>query len=292
MALIDVVAHIRRLVQDEPWEDFLTGVYTAPAATVTVNSPTSWEEGDIMDFYTDPSGTPSYEQMRVKADATANPVSVKVAHNDTTNLSHANGVPILKSPRYGSDQIAKMATHVVTTQLWPDIFVVLNQTIVPSTTTAIYDLPADFEDFVTIAQQAAGPIEDLRYLNRVDVLNNVPAGISANGKALRIWGSWPRIDINGTLYYRAKVTAATMSADMEHMIAYGSAINLLRGEMQEKNDRLDEDDRVGRAYRSLRDFQRVYDEEKQRLRTTLMQRWSTKRVFKHALPGIPSSVRG
>jgi uncharacterized damage-inducible protein DinB len=49
---------------------------------------------------------------------------------------------------------------------------------------------------------------------------------------------------------------------------------------------------VGRAYRALRDFQRAYDEEKQRLRSTLMQRWSTKRVFKHSLPGVPTSVRG
>lgn len=292
MALTDVVTNVRRLVQDEPWEDYLTAGYSAAGATVQVGNPSAWEEGDIMDFYTDPNGTPSYEQMRVRADAVANPVSIKIAHNDTTNMAHANGVPMLKNPRYGSDQIAKMAIHVITSQLWPDVFVVPNVSLTPVVNSAIYDLPADFEDFVTISQAAAGPIEDLRYLNRVDVLMNVPTTISTSGKALRIWGSWPRIDVPGTLYYRAKVTPTTMTSDMEQMVSYGTAINLLRSEMQEKNDRMDEDDRVGRAYRSLREFKGVYEEEKQRLRSTLMQRWSTKRVFKHALPGLPTSVRG
>lgn len=292
MALVDVVTHVRRLVQDEPWEDFLTSAYTAGAGTVDVNSPTSWEEGDVMDFYTDPSGTPAYEQMRVRADAAANPVSVKVAHNDTVNLSHADDTPMLKSPRYGSDQIAKMATHVINTQLWPDIFVVRDVSITPSVATAIYDLPADYEDFVTIAQVAAGPIEDIRYINRVDELLNVPSAISATNKALRIWGGWPRIDVNGTLFYRARVIPSTLSADMEPMVAYGTAVNLLRSEMQEKNDRPDEDDRVGRAYRSLRDLQRAYEEERQRLKAALMTRWGTKRRFRHALTSVPTAYRG
>jgi hypothetical protein len=294
MALSDVITHVRRIVQDEPWEDFLTAGYTAAQTSVTVNSPTSWEEGDIMDFSSDPSGAspPVYEQMRVKADATVNPVSIKFAHNDTTNLNHANGIAMLKNPRYGSDQISRMVIHVINSQLWPDVFVVLNTTLTPSVVTAIYDLPADYEDFVTIAQMAAGNIEDIRYLNRVDELLNVPTAISASNKALRIWGAWPRLDVNGTLFYRAKVTFTTMTADMEPMIAYGTSIALLRAEMQEKNDRSDEDDRVGRAYRSLRDLQRAFDDEKQRMRAELMNQWGTKRRFRHALSGVPSAYRG
>lgn len=293
MALSDVLVHVRRLVQDEPWEDYLTAPYTSGGVTVTVGNPTAWEEGDVMDFYTSSSGSPpSYEQMRVKADGTVNPISVKVAHNDTANQDHASGVAILKAPRYGTDQIVKMATHVVNTKLWPDVFNVLNTTITPSSTTAIYDVPSDFEDFVTIAQQAVGTIEDLRYINRVDVLLNVPTAISATNKALRIWGSWPRLDVNATLFYRAKVTIDTMTADLEPMIAYGTAIELLRMEMVEKNDRKDEDDRVGRAYRALRDCQRAFDDELQRKRAGLMARWGTKRIFHHALPSLPAAVRG
>lgn len=292
MSLGDVITHVRRIVQDEPWEDFLTAGYTATNTSVTVNSPTSWEEGDIMDFYTDPNGSFSYEQMRVKADATANPVSIKFAHNDTTNLSHANGIPMLKNPRYGSDQISRMAAHVITTQLWPDIWVQKEATLTPSVTSAIYDLPADYEDFVTIAQVAAGPIEDLRYLNRVDELLNVPPAISATGKALRIWGAWPRIDVTGTLFYRAKATTTDLPVEAEPMVAYGTSIALLRGEMQEKNDRADEDDRVGRAYRSLRDLQRAFDDERQRARAKMMNKWGTKRRFRHALSSVPAAYRG
>jgi hypothetical protein len=294
VALADVITHVRRLIQDEPWEDFVTSAYTATDLTIQVNSPTSWEEGDIMDFYTDPSGgsPPVYEQMRVKADATANPVSIKFAHNDTMNLSHANGIPMLKNPRYGSDQISRMAIHVIETQLWPDIFVVQSTSLTPSVATAIYDVPADYEEFVTIAQLASGDIEDVRYINRVDELLNVPTSIAATGKALRMWGSWPRLDVNGTLYYKAKATFITLPAEIEAMVAYGTSIALLRAEMQEKNDRPDEDDRVGRAYRSLRDLQRAFDDERQRARARMMAKSGTKRRFRHALSGLPSSYRG
>lgn len=281
MTVATVITDVRRMVQDEPWEDYLGGAYTAGGATVTVTTYTMWEAGDRMDFPgVDSSG--SYEEMRVKTTPSSTTVSVKTGHNDTTNQNHANGAVILKNPRFGTDQIAKAITHVVNTRLWPDIWVVATSSITPSPgTTVIYDLPSDYESFISLAQVASGALEDLTYARGLTELRNVPTAVSATNKALRV-PNWPRVDVAATLFYRARVTTTSMTSEMEPLIALGAAAYLLTTEAHEKADRIDQDDNTLRMVRNARELERAFDQEKRRLKAALMPQWGQKRRFRRS----------
>lgn len=278
MTLATVVTDVRRIVQDEPWESVLTGSYTAPATTLTIATFADLERGFVLDFSED--GT--LEQFRVSAEPSSSTVSVKPAHNNTTNSNHANGAVFSVNPRYGSDQISKAITHIVNTRLWPDLWIVVDSSITPTpTTTNIYDLPADYEDIIELVQVGTGSIEDLVLVPIEREIRIAPDAVSASNKALRIT-RWPRTDANATLWYRTRVTTANMTAEMEPVIALGTAAYLLRTETQEKLDRPDEDDRPGRMQRAARDLERLFEEEKTRLRMVLGRQWNQARYFRKA----------
>lgn len=279
MTVATTITDVRRMVQDEPWEDYLGGAYTAAGATVTVTTYTMWEAGDIMDFPGVESGG-SYEQMRVKTTPSSTTVSIKYSHNDTTNQNHANGATILKNPRFGTDQIAKAVSHIVSTRLWPDIWVVSTSSITPTPgSTLIYDLPADYESFVSLVQLRGGSLEDLVYARGVQELRNVPSAVSATNKALRV-ANWPRVDVAATLFYRARVTTTSMTSEMEPLIALGTAAYLLTTEAHEKADRVDQDDNTMRMVRNARELERAFEIEKRRLKAALMPQWGQKRRFR------------
>lgn len=278
MAIADVIADVRRLVQDEPWADQLSAAYTAAGATVSVDNPVEWEQGDVMDF-PGVATNGSYEQMQVtEDDITANPIDVRIGWNDTTNQNHADNAVVLKNPRYGTDQVAKAIDHTVETRLWPDLWVVSTTTITPSTSTNIYDLPADYEDFVQLVQLRSGAVEDLVHIQAKE-LWHVPTAISATNKALRVV-HWPRLTVDATLFYRTQVTTTNMTSEMEPIIALGTAAHLVRLESLEKSDRADEDDRPGRFLRTSRELERMFDEEKQKLRAQLMRQWGQVRRWR------------
>lgn len=285
MPVADIITHVRRMVQDEPFQDQLSAAYTVAATTVSVDNPTAWEFGDVMDFPTLSSG--SYEQMRVfEQNITANPIDVQIGHNDTTNVAHADNAIVLKSPRYGTDQIVKAITHVVDTRLWPELFAVTSTNITPApTTTVLYDVPSGFLDVVSyrygLQQVASGSIEDLVYTGYEIV--TVPTSIASTNQALRVT-SWARIDADATFWYRAKLTTSNMLAADEPIIAYAVAAQLLADEIHEKSDRFDEDDRVGRMLRSLRDErQRELKIKLRSRRAELLKKWGPpERTFRHA----------
>jgi len=287
MAVADIITHVRRLVQDEPFQDQLSASYTAAALTVSVDNPTAWEFGDIMDF-PEVNASGSYEQMRVfEQNITANSIDVQIGHNNTTNQNHADNAIVLKNPRYGTDQITKAITHVVDTWLWPDLFVVTSTSITPTPTTSrIYDAPSDFLDVISyrrgLVQAATGSIEDLVY-STYEIVDTVPTTISASNRAVRVT-HWQRIDVAATFFYKAKMTTTNMTSADEPIIAYGVASQLLADEIQEKSDRFDEDDRTGRMLRNLRDERlRQYKEKVRRRRQHLLKQWGPpERTFRHA----------
>ncbi|MCI0543846.1 MAG: hypothetical protein L0Z49_05290, partial [Actinobacteria bacterium] len=252
----------------------------AGGTTVSVDDPTEWELGDIMDFPgSDSSG--SYEQMRVyEDDITANPIDVQTGWNDTTNQNHSDNSVVLKNPRHGTDQITKAITRVIEAKLWPDMWVVSTSTVTPGNpqTTYIYDLPSDFEDFVQLTQVATGSIEDLVYVRAAE-LWHVPTAVSATNTALRVT-SWPRLDVDGTLFYRTRVTTSNMTGDMETVIALGAAADLMRMEAIEKVDRPDEDDRAGRLLRAAREMEAAFHDERRRHKMQLMRQWGQVRRFR------------
>ncbi len=278
MTVATTIAAVRDILNDEPFEYSLGGSYTAAGATLTISAYASLVEGDILDFAYD--GT--YEQMRVTATPSTSTVAIKVAHNGTTNANHANAAYFVKNPRFGTQQIVNAITHIVGTRMYPEVWVPTVVTLTPApTTTNIYDLPADYESFISLVQTATGSIEDIVYVTSIQEVLDVPTGISSSLKALRI-SAWPRSDAGAALTYRAKVTTSNMTAAMEPVIALGVAGYLLRTESAEKADRLDQDDRPGRMLRSAQALERQFAFEKQQLRTQLLQQWGPVRRFRHA----------
>ncbi len=277
MAISDVLTHVRRLVSDEPWQDTLSGAYTAAGTSVSFTIVSGWEFGDVLDFPGASSGG-SYEQMKIK-DTTAtqaNPVSDSIGHNDTTNQNHASGAVVLKNHRNATDQIVKAATHVVDTLLYPDLWVVSTSTITPSvSTTNVYDTASDFIDVLDyktgLVQTATGSIEDLTY-SPYQLMDTVPTAISATNRAIRVT-NWSRTDVTATFFYKAKVTTTNMTSTMEPVIALGTAWYLLKAEALEKNDRFDEDDRPGRMQRLTRELERDFNNEKRRVRQQLLKQY-------------------
>lgn len=266
MSVATVTTAVRRWVQDEPWEDYLSAPYTAGQTILSVEQPTAWEEGDILDFA-------DGEQMRVKTTPTANPLAVKYAHNDTTNANHASGDVALKGPRYGTHEITSAITHVTENWLFPDVFVAREATLVPSSSTVIYELPSDFEDVISIVQTASGTVDDVLWVTDYRVLPPVDAAHATSRKALRV-ASWPRNDANATLVYAARPSTSTMTTDMEPVIALGVAAMLLKAEALEVSERApDEDDRPFRHIRTARELERAFQEEKRRLRSRLLAQY-------------------
>src|SRR5262245_9843816 len=87
----DMVAEVRALLEDEPFEDVLQANLGASATTfdlaeATGNDNTNWGEGNTGEF--DDS---SYEQFKITTDPTSTTVTVRRGHNGTTAATHTGG---------------------------------------------------------------------------------------------------------------------------------------------------------------------------------------------------------
>ena len=262
MTVATTLALVRDILQDEPWSATIGSGYTAGGTSLTVSLLyDELVEGDVLDFQDD--GT--YEQFLVTATPSTSAVSVAGAYDGTTNQNHSSGARFYKNPRFRSNQIAQAIAHVVNTRLWPELFIVSTTTITPGNpvTTRLYDLPTDFlgvlNDDEYLVQVATGSLEDVRY-NYGNVVQ-VPTSISTSTWALRVT-RWARVDVDATLFYRAKVTTSNMTSVMEPVIAWGAAAYLLTTEMSEKADRFDEDDRSGRIRRNATTLWQNFEAEK------------------------------
>lgn len=261
MTVATALALVRDMLQDEPWSSTIGASYTAGGTTLTISEWEELVEGDVLDFQDD--GT--YEQFLVTTTPASSTVSVAGGYDGTSNQNHSNGARFYKSPRFRSNQVVQAITHVTNTRLWPELFIPSTSTVTPGNppTTVLYDLPTDFlgvlNDDQYLVQPATGSIEDVRY-NYGNVVQ-VPSSISSSTWALRVT-RWERLDVDATLFYRAKVTTSNMTTVMEPVIALGAAAYLLSTEMAEKADRFDEDDRSGRIRRNAATLWSQFEQEK------------------------------
>lgn len=276
MTVATVLALARDILSDEPWSDTINSAYTAAGTTLTITDYAELVRGNTLDFQDD--GT--YDLFIVDATPSSSTVAVGIGYDGATNANHANGARYYKNPRYPSKNIVAALTHVINTRLWPDVWVPTVASITPTPTTSnIYDLPADYESFISLMQVTSGAIEDLAYVTKVEELLSVPSAISSTLKALRVL-EWVRNDVSATLTYRAKVSTSNMTSAMEPVIALGTAAYLLSLESGTKADRSDEDDRVGRMLRTANQLWTQFEEEKGRLRAQLLQQWGPRRRYR------------
>ncbi len=214
VARSDLIKRVRKYLEDEPWEDKLTAGYTSGTTftSVTVNAPTKWGEGNIMEV-DDNTGS----QLKVTATPSANPVAVKSGHNDSADSNHSNGVVLLKNPRFSYDLIYQALTNVCNSDLWPAIYVVNLDEVTPVNGTLLYAAPTDIEDLVTVSQKTTGTPTDVGYFNtrgypQMRLLFNVDADVSASYRAYRIT-DWFNTTNDIQVFYRAKINPDVVPDD-------------------------------------------------------------------------------
>lgn len=244
MALLKatLIKRIRRELDDEPWESTLTAAYTAASGTMTAAAPTQLGEGGVVEFL---DGT----QLRVTATPSANPVSVKGGHNDTTDTSQSNGAVFLYNPEYAYHEIEEAVDRTIE-DLWPWVWFVDTTSLVAVSGQRIYSLPTNFREVISATQDltaSAGKFHVLRYGARgsgypMKVERQLPTTIAASGMGLLlpVVRTTPTTAILVT-YARAILTTITASAyaDLEDglvaaMMVRGACADLLEDHETER----------------------------------------------------------
>jgi hypothetical protein len=242
-----LLKRVRKMLDDEPWEDFLTAQYTAGAGSVTVNQPTQWAEGDRMEF-DDGGGNIG----RVKATPTVNPVTIKVGHNDTTDATSVNGTALLKNPEFEHDEILHAIQRVIDS-LWPFVWVKDTENITtavgvyiyPIVSTTFKELIAATQDITPTAQPTHFQV--IRYGKDpgypVAVLRDLPTTISASKMALwfQSFRTIPTTTIVVT--YARTIASAVVGGSyvdlddglMADMVMYGACATLLESLEVQRN---------------------------------------------------------
>lgn len=182
-----LVKRIRRELDDEPWESTLTVAYTAASGTATVASPTNLAEGGIMEFA---DGT----QLRLTATPSANPISVKGGHNDTTDTNESNGAVFLYNPEYAFHEIEEAVERVIE-ELWPWVWFVDTENLTAVSGKNFYEVLSTFRGWISLVQDitpaATTKFRELRYGQKgsgypVQVKRGLPSTIATTGLALYI----------------------------------------------------------------------------------------------------------
>jgi hypothetical protein len=234
VVLSDLVKRFRKNVLDEPYEDYSTDSLDdqITSTSISVNAPSKWKEGDIME----PRDN-TLEMFKVRIGG-ASPVIVKRGHNDSNIGTHAQGVTLLKNPRFSGDEIGEALTRICF-NLWPQAWREGTISITPVSGQSLYALPADVRDLVRVTQDVTptgGKPATYEYgLQRggspVLVRRDVPATISGTGLALWI----PHIQsltTNILVTYRAEQTVSAVAEGLMADVVVLGAVSRVLGVRQ------------------------------------------------------------
>lgn len=223
LAETTLIARVRKALQDEPWEDTLSSGYTAASGTASFTQPTQWAEGDRAEFA-------DGNILRVKATPSANPVSVKGGHNDTTDVNEASAAVALKNPEFEYGAIRE-AAQIVLDSLWPWAWTVATTNLTAAAGVQLYALPAAFRELISATQDttpAAAPthLQAIAYGSDpgypVSIRRHLPTGVAASGMAL--WFQQVRITPTTTIL-------VTYAKQVESTITTGNYVELDDGLM-------------------------------------------------------------
>lgn len=271
MALSDVVDDVRRIAQDQPFQD---GISTAPSpassgTTISFTTATAWRKGDWFDV-------PAIGEQCLITSGTTNPYTIARSHNETTAGSITTSHIALKRPRYGTAQIEE-AIQRVADRMYPDVWEVTSTTLTYSASAYTYALPATFIEPVALVQASLGGITDTTPLTGWSVVRDTASG----GWLIRV-PSWHRTDVTARLTYLGIPVTTTADTALQRIMAIGAAEELLVGEASQKADRKEEEDRTIRLLRAARLLKDDYDRACTSYRSQLRQKHGTARRFVRA----------
>ena len=183
LAQSTLITRIRRLLDDDPFEDRVTTSNHVVGSTVTVSDGTQWAVGNWGEYDETP-----YDQFLVRSIAT-HVLTVKNGHHNTTDTAHAIGVAIKKEPAYQGQQVIQ---HIDSTiqELWPYAWKAATGTVAP--TTAIwYNGAATWMDLISATQLYGGSDQYVGFYGSrgsgypIAFSRNIPATLCGSGVGLR-----------------------------------------------------------------------------------------------------------
>lgn len=247
-----LVKRVRRELQDEPWEDLLSAaVAAAGTATVSVVNPSSWAEGDRMEFDDDTG-----DVARVKSTANgANPVPIKRGHNGSTAIGHADASTVVKNPAYEYNAIVDAVNDAIAA-LWPDAWVaVAARNLVPVAGVRWYAATAGTIGLLSVKQVVSGTtLNTINYGkrgSRYPVAFELRHPSFSDGPAIG-FPSFYSSTINVRVVEAAKVDTTTVTdGDMAKFVVMDACRRLLEGEDVERGKSDTRQGDVGVAVGSL-----------------------------------------
>ena len=247
-----VVARVRRLIDEEPLEDYLSGACTVTgvqgqldSSGISVLTPSLWAVGDIIEFRDS-----SYEQTKIHPSWNGSTTGVPAirGHNDTTPTTHATGTTIYKNPRIAGQDIADAINNTLTL-MWPQAWAVSTLTIsgtVLQQGQQIYDLSSgatgvsgvtgtytgDLNSVTQDATTTSGAYRLYQYgypgeTKPVGMKANLPSTISSSGFGLylpNVYSTTVPVVVN---YCRYLTNADIQDGLMADTIAFGAAARVL-----------------------------------------------------------------
>ena len=231
-----LISRIRRMLDDDPFEDRVATSNHAVAGTVTVSDGTQWAAGNWGEYDETP-----YDQFLVRSIDT-NVLTVKGGHHATTDTAHSIGVGIKKEPFYQAQQIIREIEGTIQ-QFWPYAWKAVTGTLAPGTG-IWYNGNATWLDLIS-ATQLHGPSDAYVgfYGSRgsgypVSFSRNLPASLCASTVGLSFPGGFydDTTDVNVTARALITTTQTTpgtyddlSDGQLAEVVVMGAAASLVSG---------------------------------------------------------------
>lgn len=226
------IAAIRRLLQDNPDEDYITLAVDADDTSFALNDVTRWGKGQVWEA-TD--GADDAELILVRSVDEANSTAtVKRAHADSTGASHDVDTIFLKDPRFRYNTIAQAVNTVLDVDLLQeDVYDLQEHTVTSNSDGSTdYDAPnSGCREWLSIAQLISGMTEPYFLRSGLEFSRtpiNVNTAIAGTGKLFQI-----RTNVGepGTdVYYVTCIhplTLTTLNAAQERIVQWLACAYLL-----------------------------------------------------------------
>jgi len=220
LAKSTVVARVRRLLTDRPWETTSTTATTS--ATVAVPDGTQWAAGDILEWTYSATGTG--EQALVRS-VSSNDLTVLRGYGSVTATAHASGDRVIKNPTFSYDDIVESIDETLN-GLWPNVWRGITQAVTPDASkmwidsglsAAELDALVDFSSAVQVVNTTDLGVYGPNQRRRIAIRRNMPTGTWASGVAVRFPDGYYDSSASITMIFRGKITDTVTTSNYDDL---------------------------------------------------------------------------
>ncbi len=292
-----LVTCVRNKFDDWTMEDYLTAAFTTGGATFTVSDGTLFAVGEEWEFA---DGTREVIQVRV---VSSNTITPKFGHRGSpTSVDHALGAVLRRKPRFTDDEI-NTALEASADGLWPTVYGVTTDTIVPVTTGQTnFVAPADAERIIFATQASTNsnttkkydylsymvegqydPQSDAAAGTRIYLATGRPLTQYSTGKTWHLPDGFSNQTYNLQITYAYKVSPSTAESGLMSDAVCWGAVAELAGYSAVRRSRpgtKQDEPSVGGSLQGGSNAERKYELAKMRLAGDLRKRYPIARRWR------------